>query len=63
MSLKGGLEKQVSMRPMVSFYRAQRRGGTYSRTHSKAVGDSKEGTAFPESHCREPAVRAFTNLS
>lgn len=47
MSLKGGLEKQVSVRPLVSFYSAQRGRGTYSRTHSKAVGDSKEGTAIP----------------
>lgn len=46
MSLKGELERQVSVRPTVSFCRAQRGRGTYSRTHSKAVVDPKEGTAF-----------------
>lgn len=49
MSLKGALEKQVPVRPMVSFYRVQRGQRTYSRTHSKPVVESREGTAFPES--------------
>lgn len=52
MSLKGALEKPVSVRPMVSFYRVQREQRTYLRTHSKPVVESREGTAFPESHCR-----------